>query len=385
MAHRSPPPGRVGALLRDAWVVARQMLTVSALLTVGWYAIVAAGGPEQPLLPQLLAWSLATSMSARPVVALLNRGSTAGRPVLRLVLVGVLSAAGVASSALPSLYPVIIAGTSLITLPRSPGRRTEAAAAVVMVGGSVALLAGVQAGVVPTALPVGAGTTVGGALVIAGLVFLRYAGALSTELAASRTALAAEQHLRVEQLHEASTHDPLTGLLNRAGLEEVVPDALAEGAPGHGTALLYLDLDAFKPVNDTHGHPVGDALLVGVAQRLRTVVRPGDHVARVGGDEFVLLLRAVADEADVAAVAWRARQVVGEPVAVGEVRVVVGVSAGWAVSHDASTAWESLVVRADQAMYDAKRARAAAPPSAAGAVQDVGAEPLGGGQQPALR
>jgi diguanylate cyclase (GGDEF)-like protein/PAS domain S-box-containing protein len=154
--------------------------------------------------------------------------------------------------------------------------------------------------------------------------------------------------LRAERaLHHAAEHDALTGLLNRSGTLARVASAAAAGA------LLLADLDGFKPVNDEHGHVVGDAVLAIVAQRLAGAVRPGDVVGRFGGDEFVVFLPGA--DADVAsAVASRMVAALDEPVDVDGVRVRIGVSVG----VDASTprSLDERLSAADAALYRAKRA-----------------------------
>jgi diguanylate cyclase (GGDEF)-like protein len=139
--------------------------------------------------------------------------------------------------------------------------------------------------------------------------------------------------------------DALTGLANRKQLAERVPSGPA--------ALVLLDLDLFKQVNDTLGHHVGDQLLVAVAQRLLSCVRPGDLVARLGGDEFALLLEG-SDVSGAVAAAARARQGLSEPFSLGGLLVEVSASAGIAVSPEHGTELEDLLQRADVAMYLSK-------------------------------
>lgn len=139
--------------------------------------------------------------------------------------------------------------------------------------------------------------------------------------------------------------DALTGLANRK--------QLAERLPGGPSALVLLDLDMFKQVNDTLGHHVGDQLLVAVGQRLLSCVRPGDLVARLGGDEFALFLEG-ADVSGAAAAAARARQCLSEPFSLGGLLVEISASAGIAVSPEYGTELEDLLQRADVAMYLSK-------------------------------
>ena len=150
-------------------------------------------------------------------------------------------------------------------------------------------------------------------------------------------------------------HDPLTGVANRLLLRERAEQALAGWRrDGEGFAVLCIDLDRFKPVNDTLGHPTGDALLVEVAGRLRDCVREVDTVARLGGDEFVVLqLGAVADE-DVTPLAKRILQAVSAPYQINGNHVAVGASIGVALApRDGDTA-DTLLGNADLALYRVK-------------------------------
>ncbi|HWG93845.1 MAG TPA: sensor domain-containing diguanylate cyclase [Mycobacteriales bacterium] len=177
----------------------------------------------------------------------------------------------------------------------------------------------------------------------------------------------AEQDLRdlAAVLSERAVRDPLTGLANRGLLEERLRAALSRdaraGLTGLGTAVLFLDLDGFKGVNDTAGHDAGDAVLRAVARRLTAAVRPSDTVARLGGDEFVVLVEQ-ADPADLAPLAARLRRSVGQPVQVpgapgtGEVRVGTSVGTAWCAAGELDA--RTLLRQADEAMYADKRARA---------------------------
>ncbi|GGC00717.1 GGDEF domain-containing protein [Cellulomonas carbonis] len=160
-----------------------------------------------------------------------------------------------------------------------------------------------------------------------------------------------------QQLAHAAAHDPLTGLPNRAELMRVLTDELAEAAPGAGVAVLFMDLDLFKEVNDTHGHAAGDELLVAVAGRLRAALRPHDHVARMGGDEFCVVLTEVRDDKEVETVVGRLRRTVREPIHVAGVDVTVGVSIGAATTTDPTTPPTELFADADAAMYRVKHRR----------------------------
>jgi diguanylate cyclase (GGDEF)-like protein/PAS domain S-box-containing protein len=160
----------------------------------------------------------------------------------------------------------------------------------------------------------------------------------------------AEQHIR-----EAGQHDPLTGLPNRALLYEYAGHLLA-AARRHQTqgALLFVDLDRFKDINDTHGHEVGDAVLREVAQRLSSAIRKGDIAGRLGGDEFLVILPQVADAAIAAAVAEHLLARLNPPQRIGEITLVITPSIGVAMFPDSCDDPDTLVRNADQAMYMAK-------------------------------
>jgi diguanylate cyclase (GGDEF)-like protein/PAS domain S-box-containing protein len=167
----------------------------------------------------------------------------------------------------------------------------------------------------------------------------------------------AEQDLRelTAVLTERAVRDPLTGLANRALLEERLRTSLARDArSGESTGLLFLDLDAFKEVNDQHGHAVGDDVLRAVADRLSAAVRPSDTVARLGGDEFVILVESATDLA-LSALVERLRHAVTHPFAVHDLDLRVGVSIGVALSRGGSDDPSGLLAQADARMYDAKR------------------------------
>jgi diguanylate cyclase (GGDEF)-like protein len=164
--------------------------------------------------------------------------------------------------------------------------------------------------------------------------------------------------ISLQREHQAH-HDELTGLANRTLLMRRLASALADGAlSGSYVGFLLLDLDrGLKEVNDTLGHAVGDRLLRNVAHRLTHSVRPGDLVARMGGDEFAVLLPTVRDAAAAREVAARLRAAVAEPIRLEGMSFVIEVSVGIAMFPDDATADETLVQRADVAMYLAKQRR----------------------------
>jgi diguanylate cyclase (GGDEF)-like protein/PAS domain S-box-containing protein len=157
-----------------------------------------------------------------------------------------------------------------------------------------------------------------------------------------------------ERLRLASQTDPLTQALNRAGFDDGAHRLLA-GADRR-VALLYLDLDRFKPVNDRYGHPTGDALLKAVAQRMRHALRPADLVARLGGDEFAVLLSELQGDDDPAAVADKLLHAVSAPYHIGDLDLEIGVSIGYCVVNAGDVTLAQLVAQADAYLYEAKRA-----------------------------
>ena len=152
-----------------------------------------------------------------------------------------------------------------------------------------------------------------------------------------------------------ASHDALTGLANRTAFYDRLQAALAHPDRRDGTqAVLFVDLDDFKDVNDELGHAAGDEVLRTVAARLTDSVRPGDLVARLGGDEFALLLDGVHGAAVALDIAERAVAALSAPVEVSGNSVQVGASAGLAMRHDSSDS-DDLMREADLAMYSAKR------------------------------
>ncbi|MDP4300209.1 sensor domain-containing protein [Leptothrix discophora] len=162
-----------------------------------------------------------------------------------------------------------------------------------------------------------------------------------------------QQRREQVRLTELSQRDPLTGLLNRAGFELAMERHIQSGG-GARLGLLYIDLDRFKPVNDQHGHAVGDRLLAQVAQRLTGLVRPVDAVARMGGDEFTILLVDLAQRAHAEAVAAKVVAALGLPFEVDSLQLVIGASVGVAHGVEAEGGATGLVRRADERLYRAK-------------------------------
>ena len=162
---------------------------------------------------------------------------------------------------------------------------------------------------------------------------------------------AAEQRL----LHQAH-HDHLTQLPNRIAFAEAVEDILPKIWYGAGFALHYIDLDRFKPVNDSFGHEMGDALLRQVADRLRTVVGKDDLVSRFGGDEFAVLQNSCSSRQEASAAAERIIDALCQPFQIGRTTAIIGASVGIAYAPDDGASIIELLRNADLALYDAKSA-----------------------------
>ena len=156
-----------------------------------------------------------------------------------------------------------------------------------------------------------------------------------------------------DRLVHQATHDALTGLANRTLFRERVARAMAAIRGDRTIAVMYIDLDNFKDVNDGLGHDAGDQLLVSIAERLLSATRGSDTVARLGGDEFAILLRGVRSQDEIVIVAERVLRALDAPLGVASTDVRVGASIGIAFGDSQSTA-EDLLRQADVAMYAAK-------------------------------
>jgi diguanylate cyclase (GGDEF)-like protein/PAS domain S-box-containing protein len=159
-------------------------------------------------------------------------------------------------------------------------------------------------------------------------------------------------------LERQALHDPLTSLPNRLLLMDRARQALARLHRSHGVvALLFIDLDKFKAVNDNLGHDVGDRLLVAVSERLAELMRDSDTVARLGGDEFVILAEEIENDSEALALAGRVLDALERPFALGSAEVGILASVGISVAHHADTNPEAMLREADVAMYRAKGGR----------------------------
>lgn len=169
----------------------------------------------------------------------------------------------------------------------------------------------------------------------------------------------AELNCRREEMESLARHDPLTGLANRRLLVEHAEHAFASARrDNERLAVLFIDLDRFKPINDNLGHAVGDLLLKAVAERIRGVIRESDTPARIGGDEFVVLLEMIQDDVDAQTVAEKIRVALNQPFEIvghgEEHRIAVSACIGIAFYPEDGTDMIELSRHADEAMYRAK-------------------------------
>lgn len=157
--------------------------------------------------------------------------------------------------------------------------------------------------------------------------------------------------------HSSARHDSLTGLPNGLFFSEAVATAVAEAAHhDHKCAVLFIDLDRFKPVNDTHGHDVGDTLLVEIARRLLVTLPKARQVARLGGDEFGVLVEFDDDGDTPNRVRESIVQSLRKPIRIGELTISIDATIGIATGPEPGVDGEALVRSADLAMYDRKKA-----------------------------
>jgi diguanylate cyclase (GGDEF)-like protein len=177
----------------------------------------------------------------------------------------------------------------------------------------------------------------------------------SAEIAERLARVAIEQSRLYESLHHQAHHDSLTGLPNRLLFEEKLESFIHDAAaPGNRMAILFVDLDLFKKVNDTFSHRVGDLFLREIACRMRNTIRPTDVVARIGGDEFTILIRELKEPAEASEVADRLLESIRQPVQIEDREITSSASVGIAIYPEDGCDAETLQRAADAAMYIAK-------------------------------
>jgi diguanylate cyclase (GGDEF)-like protein len=187
---------------------------------------------------------------------------------------------------------------------------------------------------------------------------MKEAQTLADLTAAHLRNVAARSDLQVslDRSRDNALHDPLTGLANRTLLFEVLDQALSRHRlTGTLTCILFCDLDKFKLVNDTYGHRIGDELLVSIAGRLKRLMRPIDTLARLAGDEFVILCEDLNERAEAEMIAARVISTLGKPISLSIGNVQATASVGIAFADRATIVSDDLLQDADVAMYQAKR------------------------------
>ncbi len=158
-----------------------------------------------------------------------------------------------------------------------------------------------------------------------------------------------------QELHKNAHHDALTGLPNRLSLEQLLQQEINHSdRDGTELALLYIDLDRFKPINDSYGHLTGDVVLKTVAQRLGSVIRKADSISRYGGDEFIALLSGITNWQTIEEIIARMQAELRKPIEVDGRQHVIGASIGIAIYPSDTEDATQLIIKADEAMYQAK-------------------------------
>lgn len=284
------------------------------------------------------------------------RGMRAGAALMATA--GMAHALGVigvqAATAIMTLFSL---APSAASLPRAfrRMRQGDPLGGVLLVGWTLyGVAAGIFAGLAQGVLPANFWTLhsfqIGATLDM--LIFLRVLGLRSAALRLTAHAALVER----DTMRSLAHTDALTGLLNRRSMQLELQAALAHCAPGRLVAVYLLDLDGFKPVNDRHGHDVGDELLVAVAQRLREVAGPSRPVARLGGDEFIVLAPGLQQPEQAQALGCSILHAFRAPFALRRNGLHVGLSIGYALAPLDGTHAGELIAQADRAMYRGKQA-----------------------------
>lgn len=190
-------------------------------------------------------------------------------------------------------------------------------------------------------------------------VIVRSAGGIAQRVTGVQTDISERKHFDA-LAHADTLYDPLTQLAGRRLFDRRLTRALerAKKHADYAFALLFIDLDRFKEINDTHGHLVGDSVLAEIARRLQSCVRPGDMISRRGGDEFTVLIDDLDDSTDALRVAERIQAQVAAPLECAGKRLLISTSIGIATSRPDYASPEDMLHEADQSMYQAKLAQA---------------------------
>ncbi len=205
-----------------------------------------------------------------------------------------------------------------------------------------------------TCLPIAADGAISGVLVASARRALETSESKQLADLADRLSVACTNIRRSETLYQKAHFDDLTGLINRHAFEDRLRDQISRASRGEQGALLFIDLDSFKKVNDTEGHKAGDRLLVEIAERLKRSLREVDTIARLGGDEFAVIVPGCESEKAVSQLCERLIKAIVKPVVVDRMEHTVGASIGVAMFPDDGESVEELIMKADSAMYRAK-------------------------------
>jgi diguanylate cyclase (GGDEF)-like protein len=317
---------------------------LSAIVASGWQWILG----TNPVWPFLGRWYVGDALGVTviaPVILSCVQNRARPKPseggtllALLLIVAAVMTAPFAARDGLPFL---VIAAMSVVAIRM---RTRAAAVAVFVIGVTVELLTAVGSG--PFA---GKGPFTG---LLAAQMYMVACSVSGLTAAALMSGL-----LRRDRM---ALHDSLTGLANRRLLMDRTSLSLDQIARSReALGLVFIDLDGFKAVNDVHGHGVGDRVLVEIARRLQSVVNQRDTIARIGGDEFVILVDRAAKPATMSALVERVERVVAEPIDCRGVGVRIGASVGYTICDKQDERPEDVLGRADDAMYGVKRARTA--------------------------
>ena len=369
-------------------------VAISALVALVWW-LLPTPVVLAPLWTQVVGWPAALLGRSVPVQRRLGGGRLDNRVWARVAIGGTVFAAVLAPTGMAFLFPLYATLVISVHLQWT-GPSAWRAGATLTVLLTLLLQAGTSLDLVPTLLSGSAGLMATGTALVASLATTANIALLAKQRETGTAALDAQRRVHHDQLLHAANHDPLTGLLNRTGLNaayascqdahradhradrqtddhtdhqivgsepsdpaEVDPAPERAERPARGVGLLYLDLDGFKSVNDAHGHRAGDRLLCLVSERLTALLRPSDHLARVGGDEFIVLL-STSDPAEVASIAERAAAAVRARFDLGDAVVAISASIGSVTVQDADagdSTLDDLMNQADTLMYEAKAAR----------------------------
>ena len=203
-------------------------------------------------------------------------------------------------------------------------------------------------------LPIAPEGVISGVLVATSLRALNGAESKRLTDLADRLAVAITSIKRSDTLYNQAHFDGLTGLLNRHAFEDRLQECMARALRGDRGAVLFIDLDGFKKVNDTEGHKAGDRLLVEIGERLTATLRDVDTIARLGGDEFAVIAIDIKEEKALGHLCERIVAAIVKPVVVDRMEHAVGASIGVALFPDDGQSVDELVMKADSAMYRAK-------------------------------